>query len=146
MNKIRVDLPNSLPTDYSKKAYSPYDWLLLEDLDYYVEGLGHVTIPKGYMTDFESVPRVPFLFSFAKLVAVKESVLHDYMYDCMTHKVTRKFADQVFYNAMRRSGVSKFRAYPMYLAVRAFGWRPWNKDSRHKCPNFLEKKKKGKIL
>ena len=146
MNEIRVDLPNSLPTDYSAKSYSPYEWAVLKNLDYYVEGLGHITIPEGYMTDFESVPRLPGVFAFAKLVAVKESVLHDYMYDCMTHKVTRKFADQVFYNAMRQHGVGRFRAYTMYLAVRAFGRRPWNTDSRHKCPKFSEKKNKGKIL
>ena len=45
-------------------------WRLLEDLVYLSDRWGRIVVPKGFITNFASVPRLPVVF----LVAVFESL------------------------------------------------------------------------
>lgn len=74
-----------------------------------------VCVPKGFKTDFASVPRLPFAYLLAGDTAHKAAVVHDYLYENgIGDKAT---ADKIFLEAMLISGVPAWRARLMYWAV-----------------------------
>lgn len=77
-----------------------------------------VTVPKGFVTDFASVPRL-FHAIFPPMGRYGVAALvHDYL--CVTKPVSRKQADQAFYSLMRRNNVKPWKAKVMYAAVRLY--------------------------
>lgn len=91
-------------------------WVLLSDLVYQSKLLQTViTVPKGFHTDFASVPRLPIAYWFFGNRAHHESVPHDWIYQ--THCFTKKEADRVFLEAMIVRNKSWFIRQPMYRAV-----------------------------
>jgi hypothetical protein len=95
-------------------------WRLITSLRY-VSALtpGWIVVPPGFETDFASVPRLPLAYLVAGNTAHAPAVVHDYLYRMST--VSRQLADAIFYEAMVVDGVSRWRAYLMWAAVRAFG-------------------------
>lgn len=97
-----------------------------------------LVIPRDFVTDFASVPRVlwPLFPPYGR--AMPASILHDYIYTVhpketqLTPKVERYFADNLFYNAMIAIGISKFQATLMYYAVRWFGAGRYRKHGQSK--------------
>jgi hypothetical protein len=81
--------------------------------------INEYTIPKGFITDIDSVPRIPFIYSTFKDRAIQASVLHDYLYSI---RMPRKQADEVYYRVMVNTNVRKIYRLPIYSAVRLFGW------------------------
>tara|TARA_Y100000310_G_scaffold334175_1_gene413284 strand:+ start:1812 stop:2135 length:324 start_codon:yes stop_codon:yes gene_type:complete len=78
---------------------------------------------RGFVTDFASVPRclwwvVPQWGKWGKA-----AVLHDFLYQ--TKLRSRREADGIFLEAMGVLGVKNWRKYPMFLAVRCFGFLAW---------------------
>lgn len=89
---------------------------VLADLVYESDLLGRtITVPKGFVTDFASVPRVPIVYLLFGDRAHRESVVHDYLYQ--RHMVTRGVADKVFLEAMKARGKSAFVRVGMYWGV-----------------------------
>lgn len=84
-----------------------------------------IRIPKGLVTDFASVPSV--LWSVAPPIGLhsKAAVVHDYLYIAVVG--TRKWADKVFFEAMKAAGVGWFRRNAYYYAVRLFGGFVWRR-------------------
>lgn len=81
------------------------------------------TIPKGYITDFSSVPKCLTPLVNDKALRNKASVLHDWLY---TSKIlSRKNADLVYKNALIQTGTSNFLANIFYVFVRIFGYKYW---------------------
>lgn len=78
-------------------------------------------VPREFNTDLASIPRwywpvlSPRYSSF-----VIPSIIHDYFYQCVDSK-SRKFADEILYDALLSEGVSKYTATKFYWAVRMFG-------------------------
>lgn len=96
-------------------------WKLMEELGYHSDLLGIITVPKGFVTDFASVPRIPLLFDIAGARGNLAGTVHDFLYDSSCElPVTRKQADGVLREALIVQGVSKWIAFGMYLAVRVF--------------------------
>lgn len=112
-----------------------YPWRLDEDLIYVSDIIGLVRVPRGYCTDFASVPRLPLAYWITGGRATLPAIVHDALYDCWTHKITRKQADRVFLEAMHARRDPKRRAlrWVMYWGVRLGGGKAWSRDSRHKC-------------
>ena len=66
------------------------------------------------------------------------AIVHDYLYSktgelCKTRRVgrkvlylSRKDCDRLFYEALRFYGMSKTKAWLMWLAVRVGGWKAWD--------------------
>lgn len=81
-----------------------------------------IAVPAGYETDFASVPRLPLSYAIAGDTAHTAAVVHDYLYSTPGVAVTRRIADAVFREAMMSSGVPRWRAWIMWIAVRLFGW------------------------
>jgi len=99
-------------------------WILLEDLicqwnEFYIK------IPKGFITDFASVPRI--FWSFLPPVGryIKPAVLHDYLYRYT--KFNRKICDNIFLETMRDMKVPLYQRLLLYLGVRIGGWISYRK-------------------
>lgn len=101
---------------------------LTESLSYYVDDNYVIVIPKGFKTDFASIPRI-----FWNIIApigkwTLPSVLHDYLYsEGYRLGISRKQADKIFYQAMRKSFVAPITANIMWACVRLFARKHYNK-------------------
>ncbi|MEA1973681.1 MAG: DUF1353 domain-containing protein [Candidatus Cloacimonadota bacterium] len=79
-----------------------------------------ITIPRGFQTDLASIPR-----GFRWLISVNNNsvtpaVIHDYLY-ATKGIVSRKEADLIFLEMLKRYKVSYWKRKSMYYAVRMFG-------------------------
>ena len=96
---------------------------------------GTVTVPKGYITDLASVPRVCWAF-IAPFDVARAAVVHDIMYEKINgaynlgkipskkdRESYRKIADNVFRDGMRAAepAVPKWKIFSAYWSVRMFG-------------------------
>ncbi len=97
---------------------------LCQSLKYRVGGF-QVRVPKGFVSDYATIPR--FLWSIFPPhgYSRKAAVVHDFLYTCPD--CPRVIADAVFLSAMRECGVPPWRRGLMYAAVRLFGWAFWCK-------------------
>lgn len=82
-----------------------------------------IEIPEGFTNDLASIPAIgrPLIkkvgrHSWAALV-------HDWLYDQQIG--TRKEADKIFLDIMKKHGVSWWKRSAMYRAVRVGGWYAW---------------------
>ncbi len=105
-------------------------WILTDDVKISVDyGNRRYTyfIPKGFETDFASVPRfLWWLIAPTDYPLLRASLLHDYLYRTGT-RASRKWADRVLVKIAIEDGLPKWKACLMYSAVRLFGQRVWNK-------------------
>lgn len=109
---------------------------VLQDFEYYRDNNKEckITIKKGFITDFASVPRI-FWSIFPPFGRyTKCAVLHDRLCEAFLNKehwdtltqtknknlVTRKEADNVFLESMRAIKVKPFTAYTLYFFVRVY--------------------------
>lgn len=95
-------------------------WRLMAPLAYVSDVAKQIiTVPRGFLTDFASVPRLPLVFWLTGDCAHEAAVIHDWLY--ATQVLPRALADQVLREAMLVSGVPAWRCWGMYFAVRLFG-------------------------
>ena len=104
------------------------EWSLDEDFSYYSDvARMKITAPKGFHTDFASVPRLPIVFWLAGDTSTEAAVIHDWLY---TSKIVpRRVADAVLREAGKVSGVPAWRRWMIWAGVRAFGQGPWDGKS-----------------
>ena len=108
-------------------------WVLVEPLVYRSELLDEtIEVPTGFLTDFASTPRLPFIYSWYGDRAHRESVLHDFFY--FTAYVSRAKADKVFLEAMKARGKSLFVRQGMFWGVRLGGWKAWKEHRAKRHP------------
>ena len=126
---------------------------LIEPFDYYVGSEGSkdvVAVPKGFQTDFASVPCIfwPILPPVGRYS--KAAVIHDYLcaqceecnYQYEQHTIkTRQQADEIFLEAMTILEVKPWKRTVMFIAVRLWGivseWRGQRRahpESNPNCP------------
>ena len=129
MAEFLTELVVSLRPD-SDKIY-----VLKHNLIYESDIVGRVVVPKGFQTNFASVPRVPIAFWFFGSRAHREAVLHDYFF-CVDSNpsVTYSQANRVFLEAMKVRGKPFCVRWPMYFGVCVGGW-----------PSFHKRKVKDKL-
>ena len=105
-------------------------WELVEPFTFYYKtaygSITDVVIPKGFITDFASTPKIlyPVFPPIGKYN--KACIIHDYLYQ--NKALPRKTCDLYFLQAMEVLGVSKWRRYSMYYAVRLFGKKSYGKN------------------
>lgn len=83
-----------------------------------------MTVPAGFETDLDSVPRLPLAYWLMKGRAFKSAVLHDYLYYV---GYPREFADDVMFGAMVSEGVCDATRRAIYAGLRVGGWAAYNK-------------------
>ena len=94
-----------------------------------------VCVPRGFVTDFASIPRGARLIIPKLGRHIKASVVHDYLYrhhiikisDQVSYIFNRKQADDLFLEGMLNLGAILWKARLMYWAVRIGGWLAWRR-------------------
>lgn len=97
-------------------------WEVYEKFEYHVGQLGSgivIRVSKGFETDLASIPRLFWIILPPHGYYGKAAVIHDY---CYVHAIeSKKWADDVFLEAMEVLEIPKWKRVIMYLAVRLFG-------------------------
>lgn len=113
----------SLYTDKKK----PWRFVLLKSVTVVLSNGDYITIPRGYVTDFASVPRglrgIVSTVGNHKLAVL----IHDWLYDKRLY--TRKFADEEMARWLKDIGCSDAKTYAMYYAVVIRGQKWWDRDT-----------------
>lgn len=107
----------------------PNLWRTFYSFDYHVGSYPSneiITIPKNYVTDFASVPRIfwPVLSPVDRYG--QAALLHDYCYS-IKYKQDRKYCDNIFKESMQVLRVNPIVIFIMYNCVRLFGKKKWGK-------------------
>jgi hypothetical protein len=104
-------------------------WILTDNLVFYSKRFGgKFTVPRGFQTDFASIPRIFWTILPPVGRYDKAAVIHDAGYEnaIITTNgqrvyLLKKFCDEVFYDAMRCEGVNYLLAKTMFHAVSLAG-------------------------
>jgi len=106
-------------------------WILWSPLVYEsVELQTTITVPKGFITDLASVPRIPFLYLHWGGRAHREAVIHDYLYrkDSIP-QVSFARANAVFREAMEARGKAWLLRWTMWAGVWVGGLFTYHRKS-----------------
>jgi hypothetical protein len=104
---------------------------LLEDYAYPLGIDTYIVVPKGYITNFGTIPR--FCYWVITPAEMREAaVVHDFlcnedftiMEQPLFSGVPRRVADAILYDHLRRIGIDIVRANLIYAAVRAWEYFP----------------------
>lgn len=102
---------------------NPDEWILNEPLCY-VTRRGHVIIvPRNFVTDLASIPRLLYALFPVNGRHRAAAILHDWLYE--RQPVDRAQCDHIFLEAMEDSKVRWSQRWAMYLGVRIGGWVAW---------------------
>lgn len=97
------------------------NWVVYEDF-IYVSPRITVHVPKGFETDFASIPRALWRWMSPTDKRIgKPSIIHDWIYRTPAVPFTRQQADNELREAMKCVGASAFDRNAVYWAVRAGG-------------------------
>lgn len=124
----------TIPPPTVRPFADSHDWVLVEDLTYQIGQSGlTITVPKGFVTDFASIPQPLWSFGLSPYGRYsKAAVIHDYLY--WTQGCTKEQADNILVIAMKESGVSGGTTTTIYEGVHLGGESSWqsNKKERDK--------------
>lgn len=87
-----------------------------------------VTVPKGFVTDFASIPREFWSLLRPDGEYAHAAIVHDYLY--WQQGTSREYADSVFLAAMEDLKVQPTTRTLLYKAVRGFGASAWEENAR----------------
>ena len=124
-------------------------WTLMQPFRYWITKLHEgdvITVPKGFVTDFASIPQIFWNILPPTGKYGKAAVVHDYLYQhngiivvsedgvspVVGKTFTRKQCDNIFLDAMACLGVSWLTRHIMYQAVNWFGFLAWNGHKKNK--------------
>lgn len=110
------------------KYIDGHNFCIVDGFDYYTDVIIYgdrtnqrvIHIPRGFMTDFASIPRLFWNILPPTGPYGKAAVVHDYLYRTPL-QATKAEADEVFLEAMTALRVNWFVRYIMYWAVHIFG-------------------------
>mgnify|MGYP000969372266 CR=1 FL=1 len=94
---------------------------LVSDYIYQIENYV-IKVPRGFITDYASIPRIfrPIVLPYGKHSGA--SVVHDWLYSSNCNlDISREKADKIFLEILKEEGVNPILARLMYIAVRVFG-------------------------
>jgi hypothetical protein len=124
-------------------------WKLTTEFDYRlgaIDGPEAVHVPKGFLTDFASVPRLLWNIFPPTGGYGKAAVIHDFLYQyrlvkwerpagTLTRLVERGEADAILNEGMEVLGVGRVTRWMIYRGVRVGGWVAWrNYRKAESCP------------
>jgi hypothetical protein len=90
-----------------------------------------VEVPKGFVTDFASIPRIFYSMYRPDGEYAHAAVVHDYLY--WAQSVSRNDADEIFKIAMEDLEISPANVLILYHAVATFGASAWENNKRAKA-------------
>lgn len=106
------------------RAHAPGEWVVLRPLTFRAADGRAFTVPRGFVTDLASIPRLLRPALDQNGANRRAAVLHDFLY--IAQPVERDEADELFDEAMALDGVGWLKRTAMYAGVRLGGWLYWN--------------------
>ena len=105
-------------------------WRLTAPLVYQSDILGRqIVIEPGFLTDYASVPRVPFAYWLFGDTSHRAAVVHDWLFH--HHEVCDEgTANKVLVEAMKAEGIPAWRRAGIYAGVFVGGRASWCDDAR----------------
>jgi len=105
-------------------------WRITAPLVYQSDILGRqMVIEPGFLTDYASVPRVPFAYWLFGDTSHRAAVVHDWLYH--HHEVCdESTANKVLLEAMKAEGIPAWRRAGIYAGVVVGGRSAWLEDGR----------------
>ena len=97
----------------------------------YTGKLPAVTVPKGFVTDLATVPRLFWSVLPPQGRHGHAAILHDWLY--WDQRTSRRTADDVLRAALEELNVKLVARTAMYSSVRVFGGPYWDGDARDKA-------------
>ncbi|HAF44718.1 MAG TPA: phage tail protein [Gallionellaceae bacterium] len=113
---------STFTTPANLRMLDNFKWELLTPFQYHIGNLPSddvIEVPAGFVTDLASTPRLLWTILPPHGQYAKAAILHDYLYDNATG--SKRYADDVYLEAMEVLGVATWRRRVMYWAVRWFG-------------------------
>jgi len=113
-------------------------WVLQEPMQYeHPVTKEQIEIPRGFVTDLASVPRL-FWTAFPPCGKyTSAAVLHDYLYWVQSEKCGRECSDDVLLLAMKEAGVNGITRNSIYTAVRVGGESSWEDNAKLKLSGVV---------
>lgn len=104
-------------------------WRVEKDFVYQSDILSKtITVEAGFLTDFASVPRVPFAYWLFGDTTHKPPVIHDWLFH--HHEICDEHtANRVLLEAMEVANVPEWRRVAIYEGVEIGGESSWENDS-----------------
>ena len=117
---------------------SPYfgckNWCLIEEFKFEYEDI-IFTIPKGFITDGASVPKIFWNILSPWGIYSPAAVAHDWLYYSQT--TTKDFADDMLMAGMKKLGTSALECNIIYGAVNKAGQSAWDENKKKKEIGFI---------
>lgn len=118
----------------------PFDdgeyWVLGNDLVFTIRKTGQrIVVPRGFVTDFASVPRVFWTFFPKHGEYTRAAIVHDYLY--WQQKCSREQADELFDIVMEDSEVDSTSRFTIYAAVRVWGDDAWQENTEARQQGYI---------
>lgn len=89
--------------------------------------LKRVEVPKGFITDFASIPAIFWSILPPDGRYVYSAIIHDYLY--WTQTTSREDADEILRIGMEEFDVNRSARFAIYHAVRSFGGKAWRSNA-----------------
>jgi hypothetical protein len=114
-----------IPAPTLKPFSDSKDFMLVRDMVYILgETDISITVPKGFVTDFASVPKGLWSFGLSPHGKFsKAAIIHDYLY--WTHACTREQSDMIMLIAMKESQVESVDQFALYEGLDMAGNPAW---------------------
>lgn len=117
----------------------PKLWMLTEEFSV-ITPRGTIVVPRGYITDHASVPRVFHSICAPAATPVAEAaVVHDWLYNKDSEDYPRVFADLCLRELSLANGARKTLAYTVWSAVRVGNIGPMNAYNKEYYRDKLKK-------
>lgn len=84
-----------------------------------------VVVPAGFITDFNSSPRIIWSY-FAPTDCLEAGLVHDWLY-ANPNGLTRQQCDDIHRRILHLCGFRLTKRNAIYTGLRVGGWVPWNK-------------------
>lgn len=113
------------------------NYMLFRDLTYDIgtrTGL-RIVVPRGFVTDFASVPRALHSVIGPTGRYTNAAIVHDYLYWIQT--CSRGQSDNLMAIAMREAGVSALQEWNIYNAVRLGGQSAWDNNRNERSSGLI---------
>lgn len=139
MQNIKIEYIQEINT----QTVGDEKWLVTKEFCAHLNVEGQplvIKINPGFITDFCTVPRLPFVYLILGNLAKAAGLIHDALYsnyegihvfyadDETPHFYDRHWADKIFLQALMYLGMSFWQAQLMYRAVRILGIFYYKKD------------------
>lgn len=106
-----------------KGVWDGINWFTLVDIEFLLKGKKH-KIPRGFVTDFGSIPAIARVTIDRMGKAAIGFVIHDWLRedDEVLQVCSNKEADQALYEIGRFFGEGRYTMNKIYYSLRWFGW------------------------